>query len=449
MNVLLIVSDDLNDWVGCLGGNPQIKTPNIDGFAASGAMVMSNAQCAASVSNPSRTAMLTGLRPGTTGIYGNEQNMTDSPRAVSVQTMPQYFSANGYYSLSRGKIFHKHISESMNEQGQWAFDEWTEGSGSFSTGTSQMLNGLPKRSGGSTFDWGACKPSKENTPDYTAAVWAAEKLAGGFDKPFFMALGFTRPHLPLHVPQEFFDLYPLEKVVVPRWRDDDLDDIVDRDGKKMFKPSGDFLLFKEYGVFKDATRAYMACVSYVDQCMGVVMDALNRSKYRDNTIVIFIGDNGFHMGEKLRYRKATLWEEAARVPMIIKVPGVTKPIVCARPVNLIDIYPTLVELCGLPAASHVEGRSMASLLRSPQMKWDHPSLTTMGYKNHSLRDERYRYNVYANGAEELYDHNVDPMEWNNLISDPKYKTVADKMRSLIPVENAEPVKPYKKGGGND
>ena len=449
MNILVIVSDDLNDWIGCLGGNPQTITPNIDHLAASGGLVMGNAQCPTSLSNPSRTAMLTGLRVSTTGVYNNDQDLRESPAAMAVPMMPQYFHDNGYYTLSRGKIFHRHARPEGQECGAWAFDEWSEGKGNFRTGVEGMVNGLPERKGGSAFDWGPTKTSVEHTPDRTCAQWAADKITAGFDKPFFMMIGFTRPHLPLYVPQQYFDKFPLDRIKVPEYRMDDLDDILDRQGKKMFKPSGDFLLFQERGVMPDATRAYLACVNYVDDCVGVILAALDASAYKENTIVIFAGDNGFHMGEKLRYRKATLWEEAARVPLIIKVPGMTAPALCMRPVNLLDLYPTLAELCGLPVPAHAEGRSIVPLLENPAREWHYPALTTMGYKNHTLRDDRYRYNVYEHGAEELYDHNADPMEWNNLIRNPKYKAVADRFRMLVPTQNAPPAKQWRSGGGDE
>ena len=196
-------------------------------------------------------------------------------------------------------------------------------------------------------------------------------------------------------------------------------------------------LLNESGKFREAARAYMACISYVDDCVGLVLDALEKSRYRDNTIIILLGDHGWFLGEKLRFRKTFLWEESVRSPLIIKVPGLTRTSQCTRIVNFMDLYPTLADLCGLPVPHHCEGRSIVPLLKNPDAKW-YPSLTTMGYKNHSVRSEQYRYNVYEDGTEELYDHYTDPMEWKNLIKDPKYKKVIKELRAYLPKTDAKP-----------
>jgi len=271
-------------------------------------------------------------------------------------------------------------------------------------------------------DWGPPTVGKEKTQDWHSAQWAAEKLRQDYDKPFFLMLGFSKPHLTWYVPQEYFDLYDPDTLKIPEFREDDLDDIRNPSGKKKFEPNNDFRIIKQYNKFREAARAYMACISYVDDCIGVVLDALENSRYRDNTIVILLGDHGWFLGEKLRYRKTCLWEESVRCPLMIRVPGMTKSDGCQRIVNLMDLYPTLAELCGLKIPDHCEGRSIVPLLKDPLKPW-YPSLTTMGYKNHSVRSEQFRYNIYEDGTEELYDHTKDPMEWKNLITDPQYKTV--------------------------
>jgi arylsulfatase A-like enzyme len=252
-----------------------------------------------------------------------------------------------------------------------------------------------------------------------------------------MMVGITRPHLPFYVPQEYFDLYNLDSVKIPEFRLDDLDDVLTPDGKKKFEPTGDFLTIQKYGKFKEVTRAYMACVSYVDDCVGVILDALEASKYKDNTIVVFIGDHGWFLGEKLRYRKNHLWEESCRAPMIIKVPGLTSTSTSERPVSYMDLYPTLAELCGIPAPPHAEGRSIVPVLKDPATPW-YPALSTFRYKSHSVRSEQYRYNVYEDNTQELYDHYADPMEHHNLFGDPKYDAVIDDLRKWLPESDAEP-----------
>jgi len=439
MNVLFIAVDDLNDWIGCFGGNPQVKTPNIDRLARNNAMIMMNTQCPSSVSCPSRSAFLTGLRPSTTGVYQNTQNLRDSKTAMSVPTMPQYFSQNGYFSLSTGKIFHKHQVNGELDAGQWAFDLWQKETGGFPIDRSKVpMSGMDVTGTvGTLMDWGPTSVGKEETQDWISAQWIVKQLQQDFEKPFFMMLGISKPHLTWYVPQEYFERYDLNSIVVPDINEDDLDDILTPDGKKKFEPSADYRIIKQSGKFKDAARAYMACISYVDDCIGLVLDALENSKYKDNTIIVLLGDHGWFLGEKMRYRKTFLWEESVRSPLIIKVPGLTETSKCTRVVNFMDLYPTLADLCGLPTPAHCEGRSIVPLLKNPNTRW-YPSLTTMGYKNHSVRSEQYRYNIYEDGTEELYDHNTDPMEWKNLINDPKYNKVVKKLRAYLPGTDAKP-----------
>jgi arylsulfatase A-like enzyme len=436
---LFIIADDLNDWIGPYGGHPQAITPNLDKFANNGAMVMVNSQTAAMVCGPSRSALLTGLRPSTSGVYTNGQNLLDSEIAAAVPTMPQYFSQNGYFTLSTGKIFHKHRTENGLDHGEWAYDLWERESGGFPIDRDQLpLNNIPP-SGmhGSPMDWGPTTVGKEETQDWKIAEWAISKLQDDYDKPFFMMIGITRPHLPFYVPQEYFDLYDLENIQVPEYRLDDFDDVLTPDGKPKFGPSTDFLSIQEHDKFKDVTRAYLACVSYVDDCVGHLLEGLENSKYKDNTIVVFIGDHGWFLGEKLRFRKNFLWEESCRTPMIIKVPGMTKTAKCERPVSFMDLYPTLAELCGIPEPPHTDGRSIVPVLKDPTIPW-YPALSTFRYKEHSVRSDQYRYNIWDDGTEELYDHYTDPMEFTNLINDPKNAEIVKELRKWLPETDAEP-----------
>ena len=441
LNVLFIAVDDLNDWVGVLGGHPQARTPNMDRLVeVTGATVFERAYCPASVCGPSRSAILTGLRPSTTGIYGNGNNLTASPVAKDVLTLPQYFSAHGYHSLSTGKIFHKHPVWGGMDEGQWAFDEWANTTGSLGIDLSDgPLNKLPMLEGarrGEEFDWGPTGVPVEETGDYKAAVWAAEQLDRDFDgKPFFLALGISKPHLPFYVPQEFFDMHPLEAVQVPEIDLDDLDDILNAKGKPKFSPSDDFQRIQQADQFKEVTQAYLAAVSYADHCVGVVLDKLEKSPYADNTIVVIWGDHGWFLGEKLRYRKTHLWEESTRVPLLIRLPGKTAPNSRTdRIVNLLDLYPTLVEWAGLPAKPNLEGHSFADL-KTLSAEEERPTLTTMGFRNHSVRGDRYRYTRYDDGTEELYDHQTDPLERTNLINQRDLAPVVQRLSAWLPLHD--------------
>jgi arylsulfatase A-like enzyme len=356
--------------------------------------------------------------------------------------MPEYFSQNGYFSLSTGKIFHKHdLPNGGRDEGEWAFDLYEKTGGSFKMDMDKFpFSGLPSRKGserpGVRLDWGATLDGKEETGDWKSAEWAANKIQEGFDKPFFLMLGISKPHLSWYIPQEYFDRYDLENIQIADIDESDLDDILTPDGKKKFEPSGDYIIIKEHDKFKEATRAYLACVSYVDDCVGLVFDALENSKYKDNTIVVFIGDHGWYLGEKLRFRKTHLWEESCRTPLLIKLPGSDKPVQITRPVSFMDLYPTLAALCHLPVPEHCEGRNIAPLLENPEMEW-YPALTTMGYQNHSIRSDQYRYNIWSDGTEELYDHSTDPLERTNLITKPEYNEIIKEHKKWLPEINVK------------
>ena len=454
-NVLFIAIDDLNDWVGCLGGHPQAITPNLDRLAREQAMVMSNAYCPSTVCCPTRSALLTGKRASSTGVYGNEQNLKNAPKAKDLVTLPEHFGKHGYRTLTAGKIFHHHATASESDHGQWAFQEVVDPGG----GNKGMLwqesptAALGMKAEKNQLEWGACKAPVEETKDYLACKWAADELQREpDDKPFFLALGLSKPHLPWFVPQQFFDLYPLDRLKPVELFRDDLDDIVRKNGKPIFKPNPSFELADKADMHLKAQRAYLANVSYVDHCLGVVFDALKKSKYADNTIVMIWGDHGWHLGEKMKYGKTDLWEESARVPFFVRVPGMTPAdFKCEGVVNLLDMYPTLVELCGLPANPENEGRSFVPLLKNPKMEWNHPTLTTYQFKNHSLTDGRYRYTWYggrAAGTEELYDHSTDPLEHKNLAANPEFKEIIARFKQHLPTHD-EPDSHSNEAGGTE
>jgi arylsulfatase A-like enzyme len=434
-NVLFIAIDDLNDWTGFLGGHPQTLTPHMDKLAGEG-VVFEKAYCAAPVCNPSRAALLTGYRPSTTGVYGNEHFMRGSAVLQNARTLPQYFSDHGYFTTARGKIFH-------TANGKWAdtisWNQFVKTTGGYGTPHKQpgmMASGIPKGEVDANFDWGPTDANFEETQDYLTAQWAAGQFDKDFDKPFFIGCGIFRPHLVWQVPQQFFDKFPEEKMILPEVNESDYDDIP----ASALKPDRNYFATKKYGKQQAAIQAYLACINYADACVGVVLDALAQSKYADNTIVVLWGDHGWHLGEKLRYKKFTLWEEACRMPLIIKVPGVTKGQArCSSPVSLLDLYPTLVELCGLPANKANEGKSIVPLLKNSSLVWDIPVVTTMGFNRHSVRNSKWRYTQYEDGAEELYNHETDPMEWTNLAKNPEFIKVKTELAAYLPITNAPAV----------
>ena len=443
-NVLFIAVDDLNDWVGAFDGNIQMKTPHMDALVDEGAMVFSRAHCPAPVCCPSRTAIISGFMPSRSGIYRNQHYIFDSEIIQQHATLPEYFAQQGYTTLGMGKILHgPSLSYPVVQQYQPQSGSSQVNPDRLFSRNQGILNGKKvtgdPNAGGSEFSWGPTKEKLEDTRDYQTAKWTADMLQKDYDQPFFMAIGISKPHLAWYVPEEYFDMYDLDDVKIPDYRKDDLDDILTPAGKKKFEPSGDYKwVNQDQELFRRAVRAYMAASTYADECVGVMLDALRKSPHFDNTIVVIWGDHGWHLGEKMRFRKATLWSESTRVPLIIRLPGMQGKQVTKRVVNLIDLYPTLNELCGLPKKTNIDGRSFAPLFKNPDMKWDYPSLTTQGPDQHTVNDENWRYTRYIDGTEELYHMTGDPMEWTNLIHSKNSDALAAKKRlaKYMPTEHA-------------
>lgn len=420
-NILFIAVDDLNDWTGFLGGHPQTQTPNMDALARQG-MIFTKAYCAAAVCNPSRTALMSGYRPSTTGIFGNQDKMRASPVLKDALMLNQWLSKHGYYTMSRGKIFHTPTVD----KDKW--DSWSPVEGNYGKPPAKKegleYSGIPSDVYDGNLNWGGTTVPKENTPDYRNALWAAEQLQNDYEEPFFMALGIFRPHLSWFVPQEYFDKFPLDKLVMPTVKEDDLSDI------KGTKPSEEYRIVKKYKKEKEVVQAYLASVNYADECVGVILDALAKSKHANNTVVVLWGDHGWHLGEKLRYKKFTLWEEATRTSLIIKAPGVTpEGAKCEKPVNLIDLYPTISALAQVPLNKNNEGRNIVPLLKNPAISWPYSSLTYQdGY---SLRSNRWHYIRRKNGVEELYDHESDSLEHHNLAIVDRHQNTLKKYRIAL------------------
>ncbi|MBN1845368.1 MAG: sulfatase [Sedimentisphaerales bacterium] len=442
-NVLFIAVDDLNDWIGCLGGHPDARTPNIDKLAARG-VLFGNAHCTAPACNPSRASLLTGIRPSTSGVYRNVNPWRASPVLKDAVTLPQHFMAHGYRAVGSGKIFHDAFCDPASWHEYWPAKTKQRPADPLPAG--RPLNGIPKTA---HFDWGPVPADKTQMGDWKVTDYVIGQLGQKHDQPFFLACGLFRPHLPWYVPPEYFDKYPLDTITLPTINENDLDDVPPL-GRKM-AGGRDHNHVIQYHQWRKAVQGYLASIRFADDCVGRVIDALDQSDYADNTIIVFWADHGWHLGEKLHWRKFALWEEATHNPLLFVVPGVTKPNQrCTRPVSLIDIYPTLVDLCGLGPAGHLEGQSLRPLLEDPQKTWDRPALTTHGKDNHSIRSERWRYIRYADGTEELYDHENDPLEWKNLAADPKYNDMKNQLARWLPRQNANEIpKPGAKKTSGD
>jgi arylsulfatase A-like enzyme len=294
-------------------------------------------------------------------------------------------------------------------------------------------------------DWGVFPENDEDMIDYKSAVWAKERLAEKHDSPFFLAVGYIRPHAPWYAPQKWFDMHPPEQLTMPPYLKGDQDDIpqISRDIHEMpMMPTTEWAI--ESGEWPNIVQGYLASVSFVDHYIGEVLTALDNSPYADNTIVVLWGDHGYHIGEKNRFAKHSLWEETSRVPLIIRAPGGVKGQVTDTPVSLLDLYPTLVDLAGLPANDDNEGSSLKPLVDGSNNSSGHVAITSYGYGNHAIRDQRYRYILFRDGSEELYDHQEDPNEWHNLASNAEYETVKQQMRQHVPAVSA-PWSPVQSG----
>ena len=432
-NVLFLAIDDLNDWIGCLGGHPQVKTPNLDKLAARGTL-FTNAHCQAPVCNPSRTSVMLGLRPSTTGIYSLQPSFKTVPKYANHVTIPKAFQANGYATSTLGKIYHG----SFLPKGE--FDK---------TGTRAKLpNRFPKKKFVDTpqnhrlVDWGIWPPKDSDQLDYHTAEWAVGELSKKPKDPFFMAVGFFRPHVPLYASQKWFDLYPEESLVLPHIRRDDRQDTPRFSWYIHWKlPEPRLKFLDQNKQLKNKVRSYLASVSFVDAQVGRVLDALEASGLEDNTIVACWSDHGYHLGEKEITGKNTLWDPSTRVPMMFAGPGIAKGARCGRPAELLDLYPTLAELCQLKSVpKEIEGLSLVPQLKDAKAPRTRPAITSHGPGNDSVRTETHRYIRYADGSEELYDMRKDPHEFKNLSADPKTKKLRKKLASYFPKSPAKPVK---------
>ena len=423
-DVLFIAVDDLNDWVSHLGGHPQCKTPNIDALAARG-VAFSNAHCVAPACNPSRAGLMSGKRPYSSGVYVNAADWEKALREV--KTLNRHFLEQGYNVKGGGKIYHGQGAVKENWSSYWKRPG--------DAPTKKNKNGLNK----SHFDWGPIDCDDDGMGDHALVTWANQQLAAEREKPLFLAVGFVKPHLPFFAPQKYFDRLPIDSIVLPSVFENDLEDIP-ASGLKMAKPDGDHAAVTKADEWKKAVQGYLATVAFVDHEIGRLTQGLDASSNKDETIVVFWGDHGWHLGEKQHWRKFALWNDATRVPFFVVAPGVTEPGgECDAPVDLLGIYPTLCDLAGIPVPEHVEGENLRPLLENPGAEWKTPAISTHGRGNHMVQTRHQRYIRYANGEEEFYDHREDPNEWKNLAKMEETAAARKELAKWLPTTEVDPV----------
>jgi arylsulfatase A-like enzyme len=427
-NILVISIDDLNDWVGCLGGHPQAKTPNIDRLAKRGTL-FANAHCQAPICTPSRASLVSGLYPHTTGLYFLNPGLEASEVTKNRKTLVEHFADEGYATFGAGKFYHKNEAK--------YFQEYGGGMGGFGP--------LPKKKlshpdGLKLWDWGPFPEDESQMPDTKVADWIIRKLKEDHSKPFFLVAGFWRPHVPMYAPPRWFKSFPLKTIKLPQVIRGDRDDLPPYalDLTAGF-PAPRHSWFVENDAWHGAVQSYLASVAFADHCAGRVLDALESSSHRSNTIVVLLSDHGWHLGEKERWAKRSLWHDSTHVPLIIAGPGLPSGQVREQPVGLIDIFPTLVELAGVHSVNDLDGRSLKPLLDDATREWPTPALTTLAPGNHSLRFTNWHYIRYADGSEELYDHKTDPHEWANLAAHPESASRLANFREHLPQKNRPPI----------
>ncbi|MBB6462246.1 sulfatase [Flammeovirga kamogawensis] len=520
-NVLFIIVDDLNDFEGKFGGHPQAITPNIDKLANSGVTFV-NGQTNVPVCQPARNSLFTGVYPHDSRDFGWTARKKHDVLKHS-KTMFQLFAENGYALYGSGKLMHKNDKKLWNE---WGVPERINyGPHAFNgnkiiphpsvpepfrsinivDGSFAPLTDIPQFDSTRTDlkpGWGYPKKEfryvndedRDLMPDEQHADWAVKKLKqleeSGSDKPFFMGIGFVKPHTPLYAPQKYFDMYPLETLKLPVIKEGDDEDAFFKEnypmsqmGLKYYKALCDSYEDDKEGLRK-VVQAYLACVTFMDDQVGKVIDALDNSKFADNTIVVFTADHGWNFGQKEYLYKNSPWEESARVPFIVRAPKEqVKGMDVTHPVSLIDLYPTFIDICNLKGstkldeqAAEIGGHSIRPFLTDKNATWTGPkgALTVMGVgisepieglavsvnkqalwhievrkplgpeyvmqQTYSYRTERFRYILYKNGKEELYDHKKDKHEWKNVADKKSYaSTKADLKLQMMQIINANSV----------
>ncbi len=464
-NVLFIAVDDLNDWVGCMRGHPQALTPNMDRLAARG-VLFTNAHCAAPACNPSRAAVFSGRMPQASGVWANQSGQTLERTFPGARLLPTAFQSAGYRVFGTGKLLHSGGKEAFDEYfsvGQrWSplprgAPEYTPeelptkgtqnprhvAKDSRGQDVILPLNRMPSdrrpdTPGGESFDWGPFDVPDADFGDTQITDWAIERINADHDKPLFLGVGYYRPHIPLWAPQRFFDRFAESPGQLPEVKLDDLDDLSETAKKWAREPvtAGSHTTVLKHEQWRPAVEAYLASVTYVDHEIGRLLDALDNSAIGDNTVIVLWSDHGWQLGEKEHWGKWTGWERSTKVPIIVSPPkrhagrfavGSSS----AQPVGLIDLYPTLAELCNVEGPGSLDGKSLVPLLREPQLSTGRAVVTMFNPNNASLRTDRWRYIHYVDGSEELYDHQSDPNEWDNLAGSPQHASQLEELRTMM------------------
>lgn len=451
-NVLFIISDDLNNLLGCYG-DPLAKTPNIDRLAARGAR-FDRAYCAFPLCGPSRNSMLTGLYPNSTGIQANAQIFRQT--IPTHHSLPQAFRLAGYFAARIGKLYHYNVPNSIgtnghDDPGSWELEANPAGVDRLEE-QPKIITLTPGQFGGTLSWYASPQPDARHTDALEAAdaEWILERCARQKDRPFFLAVGFFRPHTPYVSPKKYFDMHPAASMpVVPGVKEDQAD--IPAPGLGSYKAEQDQLTDD---LRRQSRQAYNASISFMDAQVGRVLDALDRTGLADNTIIVFTSDHGYHVGEHGLWQKMSLFEESARVPLLIVAPGVAQPGMAVKtPVSLVDLYPTLAELCKVAAPDNLQGQTLAPMLKDPSATgrgWAVTQVSRGGgarratitrdassdgrrFFGYSLRTPRWRYTEWDGGAagRELYDHDADPKELTNLAGNPAHATTIEDLSKQL------------------
>jgi len=453
-NIIMFVMDDLNDWVTPLGYD-QVKTPNLDRLAKSG-VTFTNAHAPGVFCAPSRTAIFTGMHASTTGCYENEVFHYDHPDLVTIQMA---FKNAGYNAYGAGKIYH-HRSGYVDLRG---WDDYFTRSQQVKDMAYEMnpyhMTDVPLpspypyspyykntgRQGGSALhlEWGPIPNDKEDDmADAMRTNWMCEVLKRDHDKPFFMALGIYSPHYPNYAPKKYFDMYNRDELKLPPYKDDDLEDLSPAIRKFYTNRSKQHKELETYGALKDALHGYLASISFADAMLGRLLDALEASPYKDNTIIVVWSDQGFHHGEKGHWGKHSLWQRTTQVPFIWAGKGIAQNEGVENTVSLIDIYPTLIELCNLQSNNKLEGVSLVSALQNPSSSIERDVFIPHAEReSYAVVNNNWRYIHYKDGAEELYNVKQDPNEWYNLAGTGAYQHIIEAMQKAAPKQFSAPATP--------
>ncbi len=436
-NVLFIALDDMNDWVEPLAGHPQALTPHLDRFAQTGVNFTRN-YAPSPGCNPSRSAMLTGLHPISSGMYSNYQDWRNVPELQQVPTIGQHFRESGYYTAGAGKIFHYSQVDSLGWDDY--YPSITDPMPQEFLPEDRPVNMTPFRYMYNMFDWAPLDLADEETADYQTVRYISEQLQKDHGKPFFLAAGIYRPHVPWYVPQKYFDRFPLKDIQKPPLLEGDVDDLGPV-ARELIERGGNYHdHVVEAGQWEAAIQGYLASISFADAMLGRLLDALEASPYADNTIVVIWSDHGWQLGEKRHWRKFALWENVIRTVFMMRVPnglaampeGSAAGIPTSNLTSLLDIYPTLAELCNLTARDRYDGESLVDVLENPLESSPRAVLSTYDWGSYSIRFEDWHYIRYIDGSEELYDLEADPNEWQNLASDTRMEDTKDMLAGFIP-----------------